>query len=75
MEQFEDQSLKDFIRYARRSLLDHLEASYGQTPQWPLCRQRVMQIFGRSGLGRFIDDQQEDGDYGTESKINDYKKS
>lgn len=74
MEQFEDQSLKDFIRYARRSLLDHLEASYGQTPQWPLCRQRVMQIFGRSGLGRFIDDQGE-GDYGTEPRDQNNKES
>ncbi len=74
MEQFEDQSLKDFIRYARRSLLDHLEASYGQTPQWPLCRQRVMQIFGLSGFGRYISNQGE-GNYGAESREQDDKES
>lgn len=66
-QQFEDQSLKDFIRYARRSLLDHLEASYGQTPQWPLCRQRVMQIFGHSGFGRYVLEQG-DSDHGAEAK-------
>lgn len=74
MEQFEDQTLKDFIRYARRSLLDHLEASYGQTSQWPLCRQRVMQIFGRSGFGRYISEQGE-GDYGTGSRDQGDKES
>ena len=54
MDQFEDQSLKEFTDYARRHLLDLLEASYGNTDAWPLIRRRVLQIFGSSGFGRYV---------------------
>jgi len=57
MDQYENQSLEDYTSYARRNLLDLLEASYGDTPSWPLIRARVLQIFGRSGFGRFSTNQ------------------
>lgn len=53
MDQFKDQSLEDFTDYARRHLLDLLQASYGSTDAWPLIRRRVLQIFGSSGFGRY----------------------
>jgi hypothetical protein len=53
MDQFENQPIEEFINYARRNLLDLLEASYGNTDSWPLIRKRVLQLFGSSGLGRY----------------------
>ncbi len=53
MDQFENQSLEEFTTYARRHLLDLLEASYGNSESWPLIRRRVLQIFGSSGFGRY----------------------
>lgn len=53
MDHFEDQPIEEFNSYARRNLLDLLEASYGNTESWPLIRRRVLQIFGSSGFGRF----------------------
>ena len=53
MDQFENQSLEEFTSYARRQLLDLLEASYGNTDAWQLIRRRVLQIFGSSGFGRY----------------------
>ena len=52
-EKYKDQPLEDFIDYARRNLLNILESAYGQTESWPFIRSRVLQIFGRTGFGRF----------------------
>ena len=53
MDEFKDQPIEKFTEYARRSLLDLLEASYGHTESWPLIRRRVLQVFGSSGFGRY----------------------
>lgn len=53
MDQYDEQPLEDFVSYSRRNLLDLLEATYGDTEPWPLVRSRVLQIFGRSGFGRY----------------------
>ncbi|MGE4107724.1 MAG: hypothetical protein AB7F66_10955 [Bacteriovoracia bacterium] len=52
-EQYKGQSLEDFIDYARRNLLNNLQSAYGHTDSWPFIRSRVLQIFGRTGLGRY----------------------
>lgn len=48
-----DQAFDEYLAYARRNLLNILEASYGQTDSWPFIRSRVLQIFGQSGLDRY----------------------
>lgn len=65
MDEFEDQPLEEYISYARRNLLDLLEASYGNTDAWPLIRRRVLQIFGSSGLGRYNPIHNKEKTYGT----------
>jgi hypothetical protein len=48
-----DQPYDEYLAYARRNLLNILEASYGQDPSWTFIRSRVLQIFGQEGLGRY----------------------
>lgn len=42
------------IKFTRKSILDCIELAYGQTPQWPLIRAKIMAAFGKNGLERFI---------------------
>lgn len=53
-QKYKEQPLEDYIDYARRNLLNVLESAYGHTESWPFIRSRVLQIFGRSGLGRYL---------------------
>jgi hypothetical protein len=38
------------IKQARKNILDLLEVSIGESPQWGLVRGKVMNCFGRDGL-------------------------
>lgn len=64
---YADQTFEEYLNYARRNLLNILEASYGQTESWSFVRSRVLQIFGQNGLNRFSNKQKEINN-GTEEK-------
>ena len=64
---YADQTFEEYLNYARRNLLNILEASYGQTESWSFVRSRVLQIFGQNGLNRFSNKQKEINN-GTEKK-------
>lgn len=74
MDQFEDQPLEEYLNYARRHLLDLLQASYGNTEAWPLIRRRVLQIFGSSGFGRYTARDFKERDNGQRDRVSDHQR-
>jgi len=50
------------INFARKQILNLVEAAYGHTPQWERVRSRILAILGRNGLeGSLIGMEAENG--------------
>lgn len=60
-------TLTKAIKETRKELLDLLEIAIGESPQWPLVRSRILQIFGRKGLEKFVETQNKER-YGKEEE-------
>ncbi len=55
------QSFHQSLKFARRQLLDLLQATYGHEPSWRNVRSRILKIFGRDGLESIFLQQREQG--------------
>ena len=50
----DQEQIRIAISSARRQLLDLLQAAFGHTPAWKGVRSRVLKVFGRDGLERLV---------------------
>jgi hypothetical protein len=58
-QQFEDQTLEQYINYARRQILDLAQSACTNSDSWSLLRRRILQVFGQNGFGRYTNNNKE----------------